>query len=88
MRLIILSSQETEKMLTKFKNLWIKHLTENSMSYFEHMFFALLYSGLCFLASIYLLIHAIFPCFYQTAGSDLVKMLASVFKKRSRIDDT
>ena len=70
------------------KRLWINHLKENNMSYTQHLFFALLYSYLCLIATIYLIIHALFPCFCQTAGSDLVRMMAEVFKKRSKIDDT
>lgn len=59
-----------------------KHLQENKMTYLEHLKFAAFYSAACFAASCFLIIHAILPCFFQTSGSDLVKMLALVFKKR------
>lgn len=64
------------------------HLKENHMSYFEHMFFAAFYGYVCFIAGFCLIIHSIFPCFFPTAGSDLVKTMAVVFKKRAKIDDT
>jgi hypothetical protein len=67
---------------------WINHLTENSMGYVEHLMFALFYSFCCLLAGLCLFIHGIFPCWFQTTGSDLVGLMANVFKKRKQIDDT
>jgi hypothetical protein len=64
------------------KNKWINHLKENNMSYIEHFIFALFYGLLCLLAGFYLVVHAILPCFFQTAGSDLVGKLDKRFKKR------
>lgn len=58
---------------------WIKHLKENNMSYIEHLVFALFYGNLCLLAGFYLIIHSVFPCFFQKAGSDLVKKLSKRF---------
>ena len=58
------------------------------MSYMQHLLFALLYSGVCLSASVFLFVHALLPCFFQTAGSDLVRMMALVFKKRDKLDDT
>jgi hypothetical protein len=66
----------------------IDHLNENHMSYYQHMVFALFYGCICLIAGVSLLIHSIFPCFFQTAGSDLVKFMAIVFKKHNTIDDT
>lgn len=60
---------------------WKNHLQENNMTYIEHMFFALFYGGWCLLAGLYLLVHAILPCFFPTAGSDLVSKLTKIFKK-------
>lgn len=68
--------------------LWKNHLKENNMSYRQHLLFAMLYSGVCLSASVFLFVHALLPCFCQTAGSDLVRMMALVFKKRAKIDDT
>jgi len=65
-----------------------QHLEENNMTYLQHLYFALFYGTICLVAGFCLIVHAIFPCWFQTAGSDLVSLLANIFKKRSRIDDT
>jgi hypothetical protein len=61
---------------------WIKHLRENNMGYVEHMLFALFYGLCCLLAGLYLIIHSVLPCFFPTAGSDLVTKLSKRFKKQ------
>lgn len=66
----------------KIKNLWINHLKENNMTYTEHMIFALFYGLCCLLAGLYLIIHSVLPCFFPTAGSDLVTKLSKRFKKQ------
>jgi hypothetical protein len=65
-----------------------KHIQENNMTYYQHFKFATFHGVVCILAGLCLIIHAILPCIFQTAGSDLVQSLAIVFKKRKRIDDT
>lgn len=70
------------------KNKIIQHLTENKMTYWQHFKFATLHGLLCLIAGCCLIIHAIFPCWFQTAGSDLVQSMAIVFKKLRRLDDT
>ncbi len=64
------------------KKKWINHLKENNMTYIEHMIFALFYGCSCLLASFYLIVHSVLPCFFPTAGSDLVEKLSKRFKKR------
>jgi hypothetical protein len=59
-----------------------QHLLENNMTYSQHFRFAFMYATLCIIAGVYLLLHAVLPCFYQTAGSDLVKKISKVFAKR------
>jgi hypothetical protein len=66
----------------------IKHLSENNMTYWQHLRFAMFHGVLCIVAGISLIIHSLLPCFFQTAGSDLVQSLAIVFKKRHNKDDT
>ena len=58
------------------------------MTYYQHFKFAVFHGFVCVLAGVCLIIHAILPCFFQTAGSDLVQSLAIVFKKRRRTADT
>jgi hypothetical protein len=65
-----------------------EHLKENNMTYYQHFKFAVFHGLVCILAGFCLIIHAVLPCIFQTAGSDLVQSLAIVFKKRRRIDDT
>jgi len=65
-----------------------QHLKENNMSYYQHFKFAIFHGLVCILAGLCLVIHAVLPCIFQTAGSDLVQSLAVVFNKRRRIDDT
>lgn len=67
---------------------WNHHLKENKMNYFEHMIFAMFYGYLCLLAGLYLILHSLLPCFFQTAGSDLVSKLNEKFKKANRTTDT
>jgi hypothetical protein len=64
------------------KKKWIDHLAENKMTYIEHLIFALLYGCSCLLAGFYLIIHAVLPCFFPTAGSQLVTKLSKRFKKQ------
>jgi hypothetical protein len=61
---------------------WISHLKKNDMNYIEHLIFALFYGLCCLLAGLYLIIHSILPCFFPTAGSDLVTKLSKRFKKQ------
>lgn len=66
------------------KNRIKEHLTENSMTYCQHLKFAIFFGCLSLVAGFCLIIHAFFPCWFQTSGSDLVRSMAIVFKQRSR----
>lgn len=61
---------------------WNEHLQQNKMTYIEHLIFALIYGLSCLLAGFYLIIHSVLPCFFPTAGSDLVTKLSKRFKKQ------
>jgi hypothetical protein len=63
------------------KQKWTEHLKENNISYNEHFVFAMFYGVNCCIAGFYLIVHAIFPCFFLTAGSDLVTKLSKTFNK-------
>ena len=63
-----------------------EHLRKNKMGYGEHFNFAAGHGIGCIVAGIYLLIHAVLPCFYRQAGSRLVHELEIDFvehRKRS-----
>jgi hypothetical protein len=66
----------------------LKHLISNNMTYWQHLCFAFYYGIICLITGLRLIIHALFPCWFQTSGSDLVQSMAIVFKKYKRIDDT
>jgi hypothetical protein len=70
------------------KNTIKQHLIENNMTYCQHFKFATFYGFVCLFAGVCLIIHAFFPCWFQTSGSDLVRSMAIVFKKQHRLDDT
>jgi hypothetical protein len=65
------------------KQKWIQHLEKNNMSYNEHFVFAMFYGVNCCIAGFYLIVHSILPCFFSTAGSDLVERLSKEFKNRN-----
>jgi hypothetical protein len=65
-----------------------EHLTENNMTYYQHFKFAVFFGCLSLVAGFCLIVHSFFPCWFQTTGSDLVGLMANVFKKRKQIDDT
>ena len=64
------------------KKKWTDHLQDNHMTYGEHRNFAMFYGIHCFMAGFYLIVHAIFPCFFQRAGSNLIIKLAEQLKNR------
>jgi hypothetical protein len=63
---------------------WSQHLKENDMTYLQHLVFAFFYGSCCLLAGLYLIIHSLLPCFFVTAGSDLVTRLNVIFKKSNK----
>lgn len=62
---------------------WIHHLQSNNMTYIDHLGFALFYGLCCLLAGLLLITHSILPCFFPTAGSDLVKKLSKRFSRET-----
>ena len=68
--------------------LWNKYKSSYKSALFDtmihimHLIFALFYGCCCLLAGFYLIVHSVLPCFFLTAGSDLVTKLSQRFKKR------
>lgn len=58
-----------------------KHPNDNNMSYFKHMFHSLHFAVMLFVASIKAVIHAIFPFFFETSTTDVVKKINKMIKK-------
>lgn len=63
---------------------WKDHLAENNMTYREHFMFAIRHGFRCIFAGLYLIIHGVLPCFYQSVGSKLVHKLAKVFENNKQ----
>lgn len=63
---------------------WVNHLKDNHMTYIEHMFFAMFYGFCCMFAGILLIIHSVLPCFFPTAGSNLVRKLNKRFSNENK----
>ena len=51
----------------------MSHLSDNDISYFEHLKRSMKYSGKSIKASFFFFIHAIFPNVFETNGSDTIK---------------
>ena len=58
------------------------HLTSAKESYFEHLFFALRFSGRLFYASFAVFVHALIPAFFQFTGSSIISSLHAELQER------
>lgn len=65
-----------------------EHLRDAGESYFEHLAFATLVSGLLFAAALACLIHAIVPAFCRRSASRIVALLTRLFAERERLRET
>lgn len=58
-----------------------EHLRRNRMTYIGHMRFAASHGAFCIWAGLMLLVHSVAPCWYERAGSDLVRRLKLSFDR-------
>lgn len=63
---------------------WLNHLIKNHMTYREHWRFAVSHGFLCLEAGLLLIIHGFLPCFFEKAGSILVRKLKKSFDQHKR----
>lgn len=63
---------------------WSDHLKKNNMTYRDHWWFAVSHGLLCIIAGVMLVIHSLFPCFFEQAGSRLVRKLRISFDKHQK----
>jgi hypothetical protein len=63
---------------------WRHHLKENNMTYRSHLVFAVSHGLLCLEAGLLLIIHGLLPCFFQRAGTLLVKKLNKSFDQQRK----
>ncbi len=59
----------------------MKHLDEINATYWEHFTFAIRIGFIMFLAGILVMIHAIFPNFMKSVGSDVVRQLHALLNE-------
>lgn len=52
-----------------------KHLNERGLTYFQHMYQAIIIGFSLIVAGFKVIVHAVLPFFWPTAASDLVKNL-------------
>lgn len=62
----------------------VEHLRENKMTYREHLRFAGGHGLRCLKAAGYLVVHAIAPCWFRRAGSQLVERMEQDFVDHRR----
>ncbi len=58
---------------------WRQHLAENRMTWAQHARFAAGHGVTCLLSGLALLVHAMAPCWFQTAGRAARRALADGF---------
>jgi hypothetical protein len=54
------------------------------MTYAQHWKFAVGHGLLCLEAGLFLIVHGFFPCFFQRAGSVLVRILNKSFDQHKK----
>ena len=57
----------------------ISHLSDNNMTYLQHLYFASIHGFKCIFAGTLLCIHSIIPALFPTIGSRLVNELNKSF---------
>ncbi len=60
------------------------HLEDNNMTYTQHWRFAVGHGLLCLEAGLLLIVHGFMPCFFQRAGSVLVRILNKSFDQHKK----
>lgn len=63
---------------------WKNHLSTNNMTYREHWKFAVCHGVLCLEAGFLLIIHGFLPCFFEKAGTLLVRKLNKSFDRHRK----
>lgn len=75
------SKQMFTTILTHLDN--IEHVKSRNMTYIEHLYHALYLSKESLRASVYLFVHAFFPCVFKSEGSEIINNLSSSIKEKS-----
>ncbi len=67
-----------------FARVFLDHPAKVDESFFEHMVFALKFSGLLFAAAGAALVHAIIPCLFEKTASGIIAQLYARTHNRGR----
>ena len=62
--------------------IFLDHPAKVNETFFEHMFFALRFAGLLFLAAGAAFIHALVPCLFEKTASQIIRSLYERTKDR------
>ena len=65
-------------------NLFFKHPNENGLTYLQHFFVSFVLAKTFMIASIFALIHAVFPFMYETSSTDTLKYLNDFIEKHRK----
>jgi len=66
-------------------NLFVGHPRENNESYISHLYIALKISLISLLASLFLIVHSIFPFLFKNAGSFLIHCALDICDRNKNI---
>ena len=65
----------------------MKHLDEINITYWEHFKFAIRIGFVMFLTGVLVMIHAFFPNFMSSTGSDVVRQLHAILHEKDENND-
>ena len=65
-------------------NLLLKHPNENGLTYLQHFCISFIIAKTFIIASIFALIHAVFPFIFETSSTDTLKYLNNFIEKNNK----
>lgn len=65
-------------------NLLLKHPNENGLTYLQHFCISFIIAKTFIIASIFALIHAVFPFIFETSSTDTLKYLNDFISKNNK----
>lgn len=67
-----------------FQRIFLSHPATVNESFFQHMYFALRFSGMMFLAAFAALVHAFIPVLFEKTASNMVAAMYERTRNRGR----
>ena len=68
--------------MTGLTRILVEHPNSVGETYFEHMWFALRFSGLLFAAGLFALVHAFLPFFFEKTAGNVIRRLYARIENR------